>query len=182
MKTSTIIAVVVALIIIVGGWYWYANYSQPASLTTNTTINNSTNTSDNTPSTNTGTTSNNGQDADVNAGVSASVGNSVPTTATVTRTSSGFSPKTITIKKGGTVTFVNQGSGGMWIGSDEHPSHTQYDGTSRSAHCAAGYTGAKPFDQCASGNSYSFTFTKTGTFDYHNHLQATEGGVVKVVD
>src|SRR5690349_717233 len=48
----------------------------------------------------------------------------------VTFTDSGFSPASITVQTGETVRFLNQSSRGMWVGSDEHPTHTEYDGTS----------------------------------------------------
>ncbi|HEX2613926.1 MAG TPA: plastocyanin/azurin family copper-binding protein, partial [Nitrososphaera sp.] len=91
--------------------------------------------------------------------------------------STGFSPKNVTINKGDTVKFVAE-SGSMWVGSDEHPNHTEYDGTSRQQHCATG--SSTSFDQCATGSTYSFTFNKVGTFDYHNHMAASFGGVVIV--
>ncbi|MBI5470532.1 hypothetical protein HY968_04430 [Candidatus Kaiserbacteria bacterium] len=100
---------------------------------------------------------------------------------TVTYTGSGFSPASVTIKQGGTVTFVNQGGDRMNVASDPHPQHSGYDGTSRNSHCAPGYTGEKPFDECAAGSSYSFTFTKVGSWGYHNHFNEEDGGVVNVV-
>lgn len=90
----------------------------------------------------------------------------------------GFTPDNISVKIGDTVKFINKSSGKMWVGSDVHPTHTDYDGTSLRDHCATGATPA--FDQCASGAEYSFTFTKTGSFNYHNHARATMKGVVVV--
>lgn len=98
---------------------------------------------------------------------------------TVTYTSSGFSPSKVTIKAGQIVTFVNQSNNRMWVASDPHPSHTAYDGTSKTQHCAAGYTPA-PFDECTAGQSYSFTFTKVGTWGYHNHAVDEDTGSVVV--
>ena len=85
----------------------------------------------------------------------------------VTYTDSGFSPSTLTIKKGGTVTFKNTASDDMWIASNPHPAHTNYPG----------------FDakrKIAPGETYQFTFTKTGSWGYHNHLNPSEGGTVIV--
>lgn len=114
------------------------------------------------------------------AGASVSV-SAAPMTATVTyNNDSGFSPKSVSIAKGGTVTFKDEGGAPMWVASDEHPSHTEYDGTSRTAHCAAGYAGEKPFDQCGTGTTYSFTFTKAGSFQFHNHAAAQFSGMVVV--
>jgi plastocyanin len=101
-------------------------------------------------------------------------------TATVHLTSSGFSPKSVTVAKGGTVTFINDTTGNMWVASAQHPTHTVYDGTDRAAHCTAGYTGAKPFDQCANGNTYNFAFNKVGSINYHNHSNSSQFGTVVV--
>lgn len=107
-----------------------------------------------------------------------------PVAQTVTYTDDGFSPQTVTIAVGDTVTFVNNSSGRMWVGADEHPTHTEYDGTSTREHCSNGNaTSDAVFDQCegtTAGTSWSFTFTKAGTFDYHNHARAAEGGTVIV--
>ena len=83
-----------------------------------------------------------------------------PKTITVTYGPNGFSPSNITIAKGDTVTFTAApGANQIWVASAPHPAHTGYDGTDRATHCAADYTGAKPFDQCSAGNTFSFTFT-----------------------
>lgn len=100
--------------------------------------------------------------------------------AEVHYTASGFTPKTVTIKAGEKVTFINDTSGPMWVGADEHPTHTEYDGTDRATHCSGSYTGPTPFDQCQPGSSYTFVFTKAGTFEYHNHSAAQFSGTVLV--
>lgn len=101
----------------------------------------------------------------------------------VTLTDTGFIPATITIAVGDTVRFVNNSSRGMWVGADEHPTHTEYDGTSTREHCVNGTAVGGTFDQCAStprGSSFEFTFTKAGTFGYHNHTGASSVGTVIV--
>ena|SRR3989338_3829672 len=90
----------------------------------------------------------------------------------------GFTPDNIAVKIGDTVKFFNKSSGKMWVGSDIHPTHMNYDGTGLRDHCAAGATAS--FDQCASGTEYSFTFTKTGSFNYHNHSRPGMKGTVTV--
>ena len=115
-------------------------------------------------------------------GIDVNVALGVPMSATVTYNGTSFFPSVVTVKKGGTVTFNNQSSGGMWVGSSQHPTHADYDSTTASEHCAVGYTGVKPFDQCASGTSFSFTFTKTGSFKYHNHVNTSTYGTITVVD
>lgn len=104
-------------------------------------------------------------------------------TVTVTYTDTGFSPQTATIAVGDTVRFVNNAGSEMWVAADEHPTHTSYDGTSTRDHCADGVNTTGSFDQCArvgAGASWSYTFTKTGSFDYHNHARAADSGTVTV--
>lgn len=101
----------------------------------------------------------------------------------VTLTDAGFTPSTVTVAVGDTVRFVNDSSRGMWVGADEHPTHTEYDGTSTREHCVNGTAVGGTFDQCAAtarGSSYEFTFTKAGTFGYHNHTGASSVGTVIV--
>ncbi|MBI5466798.1 MAG: cupredoxin domain-containing protein [Candidatus Kerfeldbacteria bacterium] len=82
------------------------------------------------------------------------------TAQTVTITSSGVSPKTVTIKAGDTVKFVNNDSTAHQISSNPHPTHT-------------GYPGFDSLSGVANGSSYSFTFTRTGSFGYHDHDDST---------
>ncbi len=96
---------------------------------------------------------------------------------TVSYDGKAFTPASVTIAKGGTVTFKDT-AGRMWVASNEHPTHTAYDGTSRQQHCAAGAT--LSFDQCLPGSSYSFTFNKSGSWDYHDHLNPAAEAVVIV--
>ena len=101
----------------------------------------------------------------------------------VTLTDTGFTPSSVTINRGDAVRFVNDSSRGMWVGADEHPTHTEYDGTSTREHCVDGAAVGGTFDQCAStprGSSWEFTFTKSGTFGYHNHTGASSVGTVIV--
>ena len=102
---------------------------------------------------------------------------------TVTYTEQGFSPQSVSVDVGDTVHFVNSSSHGMWVGVDEHPTHTKYDGTSTKEHCAQGKTTNGTFDTCTplpAGTSYDFKFTKLGTFPYHNHVRAASVGTVIV--
>lgn len=107
----------------------------------------------------------------------------MPAQVTVTYTDEGFSPATVTIAAGQPVTWVNESSREMWVASAMHPDHLAYDGTSKDAHCAAGYAGPVPFDECAAvpaGGSYTFTFTTTGSWKYHNHVNAGDFGTIVV--
>ena len=99
----------------------------------------------------------------------------------VTYTDSGYSPNTITIKKGETVTWKNDSKLLMWTASAVHPTHKAYPGTNI-ANCGTP-AGFNQFDACggvASGQSWSFKFDNVGTWGYHNHLKASDWGKIIV--
>ncbi len=87
----------------------------------------------------------------------------------VTYTDSGFGPSLTTVVKGTTVAFINESSGGMWVASAVHPTHQLLPG----------------FDQLKSvlrGGNYEYTFTKVGTWTYHNHVKPEVTGKVMVTE
>lgn len=86
---------------------------------------------------------------------------------TVAYSNTGFSPATITVKVGDTVTFKNTSTQMMRVASAPHPTHTAYPEFDAKVGTAA-------------GGSYMFTFTKAGSWKYHNHLNSTSGGTVVV--
>ena len=164
----------IVIVIILGGLYWWWSGSQgstpPATQVTTTQDQSGNSTS--------GSGANAGTGVSVSGSVSA--GTAAPTSAAVTFNGHAFSPANVTIAQGGTVTFTSTG-GNMWVASDPHPIHNGYDGTTQEQHCAPGYAGAAPFDQCVPGTSFTFTFNKVGTWGYHDHLSASLGGTVTVV-
>jgi len=84
----------------------------------------------------------------------------------VTLSQSGFSPKTLTVKKGTTVTWVN-GSGETGnVSSNNHPTHTLYSPLN--------------LGNFSDGDSVTLTFDKTGTYGYHDHLNPQFTGTVVV--
>ncbi len=90
-----------------------------------------------------------------------------PTTKTITYTDNGFSPAALTIKAGDTVLFKNNGSKDLWPASAPHPTHTNYP----------------EFDAkrgIAPGATYSFIFTRVGSWKYHNHLNPASIGTITV--
>ncbi len=87
--------------------------------------------------------------------------------ATVRYIDGGFMPSQVTVKSGGTVEWINEGNMLMWVASTPHPTHTDLPG----------------FDQriaVGQGQTYAFTFTKAGTWKYHNHINPTHKGIVVV--
>lgn len=95
-------------------------------------------------------------------------------------TSSGFQPSDLTIEEDETVTWINNGSEPMWIASDRHPAHTSYAGSTLREHCKNGDQNSQAFDQCSTGERFSFTFKKTGEWSYHNHERAAHSGTITV--
>lgn len=86
---------------------------------------------------------------------------------TISITDTGFSPATLTVAAGTTVTFVNNGQAPHWPASDPHPTHT----------ALAGFDAKRGLQ---TGETYSFTFAQAGTWGYHDHLNAQLTGSVTV--
>ncbi len=124
-------------------------------------------------------TSNPGNPAEQPAGTSSPTNISTNNTV-VYYTDRGFQPQTVEIEKRETVTWINNASTSMWVGSDRHPRHTEYSGSSTLEHCQNGDQNQPAFDQCSTGDRFSFTFEKTGEWGYHNHRAAGDTGTVVV--
>lgn len=93
----------------------------------------------------------------------------------------GYSPSLLTIKADETVIFKNQSTQNVWTASAMHPTHILYGGTPLSEHCPDSTNTS--FDACKGippGDSWSFTFTKNGTWQYHDHLHPTLFGKIVV--
>lgn len=88
-------------------------------------------------------------------------------THTITYTETGFTPADLTIKTGETVIFKNNSTRAFWPASNDHPSHTIYPEFD-------------PKKTIAAGESWSFTFTKVGSWKYHDHRAASLGGTITV--
>mgnify|MGYP001610676843 CR=1 FL=1 len=96
-------------------------------------------------------------------------GGAAKASATVSYDAQGFTPKSVTVKVGSTVSWVNKGTGGMWVASALHPTHQLLPG----------------FDQLKSvtnGGTYEYAFVKVGTWKYHNHVAASDFGTVVVTE
>jgi plastocyanin len=95
--------------------------------------------------------------------VAALVGGAAPTVDAATKTVAirhrGFDPKRVTVQTGDTVTWKN---------------------VDRVRHQVVANSGAFASGLLAPGKSYSFTFTKTGTFRYHDGLHPARKGTVVV--
>lgn len=78
-----------------------------------------------------------------------------------------FEPQNVSIKVDQTVNFVNQSDEDIWPASNIHPTHGIYPQ----------FDSQKPINP---GKSWSFTFTRAGTWKFHDHLQPEITGEIKV--
>ena len=81
----------------------------------------------------------------------------------------GFVPERLEIEVGQTVEFVNASGGDFWPASNIHPTHEilpEFDSL-----------GPVP-----SGQAWGFVFDEAGQWQYHDHLNPAEGGVVIVYE
>lgn len=169
MKNNTL-WIVIAVIIVLGlGWWWYAS-TQQAPLSQET-------------ATDTGAVAgsqfvDNSKDSAPSQGTGASATITLGAAVTVTYTDAGFSPASVSVKQGQSITFVNKSSNKMWVASDPHPTHEGYSGTTKDQHCPD--TAGTAFDECSFATTYTFTFGKAGSWGYHNHAAHDHVGTVIV--
>lgn len=87
-------------------------------------------------------------------------------TSTITYTDDGFSPSTVTVKAGTTITVKNNSSSPLQFSSDPHPAHTDEDELNLST--------------LSPGASTTFVATETGSHGFHNHLNEDASGTLIV--
>ncbi len=97
------------------------------------------------------------------------VGEPIVISATVEMSGDGFTPGSVTIKKGQIVSFKNVGSNAHWPASAPHPTHTDYPEFD-------------PKHEIAPGQSWNFQFDKVGTWRFHDHLNSGEMGNIIVTE
>ncbi len=85
---------------------------------------------------------------------------------TISASSSGFQPGSLTIKTGDTVTWNNQSGVAISVNSAPHPAHTDYPPLN--------------IGLIENGASASLTFPTAGTYKYHNHLNPSQYGSITV--
>lgn len=89
---------------------------------------------------------------------------------TITYSSTGFSPSTVTVKSGGKITWVNKSGKQVQIGANPHPIHTGNREVS----------GGEFTLNLQPGEEKTVVVSKVGTFGYHNHLRPSEEGTIVV--
>lgn len=86
---------------------------------------------------------------------------------TIRMTADGFVPQEITVQKGDTVIFKNEDDKSRWPASNLHPTHEIYPEFD-------------PKQGVEAGASWSFTFTKPGTWKFHDHIFPQFSGTIIV--
>lgn len=152
---KVIIAVIIVVVVGAFAWFFYASNQTKTEEQAATTQEE--------PET-TNTTSGNENDGDLTGQ------NEIKEGSTVTYSDSGFSPQSITVKSGESITWVNNSGSTMQVGSDPHPQHTINRELS---------SGQKELE-LAPGESKTVQLTKTGTWGYHDHLKSSMTGTVIV--
>jgi len=105
-------------------------------------------------------------DDDTNNGNKNDTSGTATSSATITYDGSSFSPEEVSIKSGGTVTFVNDSDTEVQPSSDNHPTHTVNPEIN--------------FGTIEPGESKTMTVDTKGEFGFHNHLSASQTGVINV--
>lgn len=90
----------------------------------------------------------------------------IPNMTTVEVTAQGYSPKTITVKTGARVIWINKTDGAVTVNSANHPTHTVYPPLN--------------LGEFPKGSSVQLVFDKPGTYTYHNHFNPSQTGTVIV--
>lgn len=89
-------------------------------------------------------------------------------TATITFTNDGFTPSTLTVKKGTKVTVVNNSSDDVQFSSDDHPTHREDPEIN--------------METLQPGESGSFTVSTVGTHGFHDHIDDSKTGTLVVTE
>lgn len=85
---------------------------------------------------------------------------------TITLSTDGFSPETLSINAGTKVTWTNKSGSVASINSAVHPTHLVYPPLN--------------LGEVQDGASVTLTFDKPGTYKYHNHLNPSQKGTIVV--
>ncbi len=103
----------------------------------------------------------------VTSGSQEGLGEAKQENVVITYTDSGFSPNVLSVRNGGTVVFKNESNKPMLIASAPHPADNDYPELNST----------KSLNK---GESYSFTFTKSGSWGFHNNLYPSDTGMITV--
>jgi plastocyanin len=167
--SKVIVVIIIVILVALGAWWFFTQTNQSQ-------VNNQQDTQLNDSENPEAQTNNDNPLVDVEVDI-----NPPAATHEITYTNSGYSPANLTIKKGDTVRFKNSSTKEMWPASAMHPTHAVYSGTSLQQHCPDNEN--DDFDACkgiTAGQSWEFTFKKTGAWNYHDHISSGFFGKITV--
>ncbi len=179
-RTSLAILIIVIVALLIGAGFWLmanrnsnTNNANPATNNANSLLTNQSNLNANrtvtnsNPNTNTSVNVNTNTNSAANSNTNTNT-NSAPVAISIT--SAGFSPRTLTVNAGTTVTWTNNDTVTHYIAPDDHPSHFKY----------AGVWDDDSTGQISRGQTYSNPFLLEGTYTYHDHLNPSTTGTIIV--
>ena len=85
----------------------------------------------------------------------------------IIRNNEGYEPADVSVRVGDTVMFKNDSDSFHWPASNVHPTHSIY-------------SDFDPREPVAPGDTWSFTFTRAGTWGFHDHIRANLTGRIVV--
>jgi plastocyanin len=150
MSKNVWTVLIVLIVVLAGGWLFVSSRNQTNPTTSNETTTPTAETPIQTP-----------------AGSESTDSASTTEQNMVMISSSGFSPESLTVKVGDTVTWKNDDTKPHTVNSDPHPAHTLFPELNEISAIRAGET-------------KTHTFTKAGTFKYHDHLNPASTGTIVV--
>lgn len=83
-------------------------------------------------------------------------------------TDNGFSPANLAATKGMTITIKNNSSGPLDFSSDDHPTHTKHPEFNLTT--------------IAAGGESKLELKTAGVWGYHNHLKASDTGMITIAE
>ncbi len=95
-------------------------------------------------------------------------------------TAQGFEPQTVHVAVGTTVEWSNMSGRPMWVASDPHPAHTDLKGFDQLRIINFKLPRLVERAEAHGDAIFKYTFTKPGTWKYHNHVYAQHQGTVIV--
>lgn len=84
----------------------------------------------------------------------------------ITYDGTGFNPEEVKVKTNQKIIFKNTSNGLVQVNSDPHPTHTLYPDLN--------------VDVISANSKKDVTLGTVGTYRYHNHIKASQGGVIVV--
>lgn len=145
-RTALGVIIAIILVVLVGGLVWY-------SMTQQTEL----------PQPNTATPTTSPRDTTTNT-----EGETDQDVSVITYTDNGFSPSTLTVKAGDTITIKNDAESPVQFSSDDHPTHREHPEINMQV--------LQP------GGERQLTIAEPGTYMYHDHLDPNHTGTIIVTD